>query len=379
MSYSETILLAVTGMSPAVLTETVWALSCETDPVIPHRVIAVTTSAGRDRMAADLFSPRKDWNGSCVWDELRERIAASGLDVAGKLRFGTTPDDMRVITAVRSESARSVELADLRNREDNEAAADFLLDQVRTVTANPDTRLIASIAGGRKTMGALLYACMTLAGREEDRLTHVLVNEPYDTLPSFFFPGQPSSPIDRDGGIGDNQPVVELADVPFVPIRNLFHRELGRDAGTFSRLVGACRSEVRHRAAEDLRIELFCHRPALRVNSVELRLGEREHHLLLCLAGRAKHQAAPVPSYGMALDVLAAHAREWDFLIHSGKLKPGTPLAPTFADEHDITRTLSDLRRKLKAVSPSGMVLAELLPTRGRFSMDVPGSLIAIL
>lgn len=32
----ETILLAVTGLSPAVVTETVWTLAHENPPVIPH-------------------------------------------------------------------------------------------------------------------------------------------------------------------------------------------------------------------------------------------------------------------------------------------------------------------------------------------------------
>ena len=36
---SERVLFAVLGMSPAVLTETVWALARETPPVIPHRVV----------------------------------------------------------------------------------------------------------------------------------------------------------------------------------------------------------------------------------------------------------------------------------------------------------------------------------------------------
>jgi len=40
------VLLVVTGMSPAVLTETVRALSREDPPVIPDRVIAITTSQG---------------------------------------------------------------------------------------------------------------------------------------------------------------------------------------------------------------------------------------------------------------------------------------------------------------------------------------------
>jgi CRISPR-associated protein (TIGR02584 family) len=379
---TETILLAVTGMSPAILTETLWALAHEEESVIPHRIIAVTTLAGRERIAVDLFSPQEGLGGLCAWDALRASLTAAGHDISEKLRFGTTPDDLRVITAMDPATSRSIELADLRSRVENEAAADFLLDQVRGITANPDTRLIASIAGGRKTMGALLYACLTLAGREQDRLTHVLVNEPYETLPGFFFPSQPGPSIaDRSGQrtYAAEAAIVELADVPFVPIRNLFQRELGRAAGSFSHLIASCRSGIRHRAAEDLRLEIFLHRAALRLNQAELRLTDREHHLLLCLAGRAKHEHAPVPSYIEALDTLAHHAKEWQSLIENGRLRAGTPSAAGFHDEQDIRRVLSDLRKKLKSLGPAGLILADALPERGRFSLDVPGPLISIL
>jgi hypothetical protein len=88
------------------------------------------------------------------------------------------------------ELGRSRELDDLRSPADNEAAADFLLEQVRTIVENPDTRLVASLAGGRKTMGAILYAALTLVAREDDRITHVLVKEPFETLREFWYPAQ---------------------------------------------------------------------------------------------------------------------------------------------------------------------------------------------
>jgi CRISPR-associated protein (TIGR02584 family) len=376
---TEIILLAVTGMSPAVLTETVWALAHEDEPIIPHRVICITTLAGRKKVTDDLFSPQVAFGDRCAWDALRDALAVAGHDLKGKLRFGTTPDDLRVITTTDPVTAHSMELTDLRNRADNQAAADFLLEQVRGITANPDTRLVASIAGGRKTMGALLYACLTLAGREDDRLTHVLVNEPYEALQGFFFPGQPGPALRDRSGNAEYPPCeafVELADVPFVPIRNLFQRELGRAAGTFSNLVASCRSEIRQRAVEAIRLELFFHRPALRLNQIEVKLTEREQHLLICLANRARHECAPIPCYAEALDALAGHAREWEGLIDDGRLKSGTPPAAHFSEEQDVRRVLSDLRKKLKSIVPLGIILADAQPELGRVYLEVPGTLI---
>ena len=74
--HAQIILLAVTGMSPAVLTETVWALAKETPPVIPDRVVVITTTQGRAAIEQNLFRPSKDFGGQCVWDAFRARLAA---------------------------------------------------------------------------------------------------------------------------------------------------------------------------------------------------------------------------------------------------------------------------------------------------------------
>ncbi len=228
-STRQTILFSVTGMSPSVLTETVWALAHEKPAVIPDRVIVVTTTSGRDQLVKALFGPDK------IWESLRKAMKADA-----RLRFGTTPDDIRVFTAQDPGSGLSRELDDLRTAADNRAAADFILEQLRGLTENPDARIIASLAGGRKTMGALLVSCMTLIGRETDRLTHVLVNEPFDTRlePGFFFPGQLAHKLKKFDGktVSVADAVIELADVPFVPLRNRF-KELGDLPGNFNALV----------------------------------------------------------------------------------------------------------------------------------------------
>lgn len=390
----ETVLLAVTGMSPAVLTETVWALANPTEPdrepVIPHRVIAVTTSQGRARLA-ELFEPSRQLGGVSPWDALRAALAAAGHDLTGKLRFGQTPNDIRVITALDPASGRSTELRDIRNRADNEATADFILEQVRAVVENPDTHLIVSIAGGRKTMSALLYACMTLLGRDTDQLTHVLVSEPFETLPDFWFPSQPGGPLPAHArsahsarsvrSVGCLSPAaaqVDLAFVPFVPLRNLFERELGRKAGTFSRLVEDCSQSVLRRAAENLRLIIETLRPEIEVNGKRIRLSPRDHLLLLFLARRAKHSEPPYPAYKGALDDLNAFREELrsapkDF----NDWRHGDSLSKKWEPE-DINKALSALRDKLRNAGGDAALLAACLPRKGGFALNVPGQMIQI-
>jgi CRISPR-associated protein (TIGR02584 family) len=379
---TDTILLAVTGMSPAILTETIWALAHEPEPVIPSRVIALTTTQGRLELERRLFAPLPAMDNRAPWDALRDALATRLPRARPGLRFGATPDDIRVITALDPATGRSVELPDLRTPSDNEAAADFLLEQVRSAVENPDTRLIVSIAGGRKTMGALLYACMTLIGRESDRLTHVLVNEPFDALRDFWFPAQPGAPLPaRDGrSIRPADARIELADVPFVPLRNLFTRELGRKPGTFSRLVATCREGVRQRAAEHLRVAIDTARSELDVNGTRVKLAPSEQLVLLFLARRTKQGEPPFAAYKDAIDSLNDLRRDLRDSIppdnfsdwrHADALR-----APW--EERELTKAISSLRDKLRRAGPDATALSPCLPEKGRCSLDMPPSLIHI-
>lgn len=379
----EVVLLAVTGRSPAVLTETIWALSHPADgspPVVPHRVVVVTTVEGR-RELERVFQPSQVLGGISPWEALRQSLEREGLPVTGRLRFGRTGDDIRVITRVNPAKQESEELSDIRSGEDNDAAADFLLDQVRGVVENPDTRLIASIAGGRKTMSALLYACMTLVARETDAVAHVLVSEPYEGLAEFWFPGQPGGfPADAAGRRHDPAAArVELAWVPFVALRELFARELGRKPGTFTRLVEMCRGQIRRRAAEGLRIALDTQRAELEVNGVRLGLAPTEMLVFLFLAQRAKQREPAFGSYKDAVGELNAFRNEGRMQAggRTGSWWQAASLAAEW-DEHDLARAVGFLRQKLRGAGGEAAILAQCLPVKGRCSLDVEGALIHI-
>lgn len=379
---TETVLLAVVGMSPAVLSETVWALAHEAEPVLPDRVIAVTTVAGRQRIADGLLTPLDSLGGVSAWQALRAALEAEGFDLTGKLRFGATGDDIRVITAADPATGETSELNDLRDAAENEAAADFLLEQVRGIVANPDTSLVASMAGGRKTMGALLYACLTLLGRETDRLTHVLVNEPYETLPGFFFPAQPGNKIKNR--VGDPfEPAaarIQLADVPFVPLRNLFERDLNQPAGSFRRLIELCSTKVRETVGDRIQIELDPATPVVRANGAKLKLSAREYLVFLFFARRARADEIILANYDEAETELdefrkecrkQASEKDWtDWRASEGLNNP--------LDVRELIRLLSDIRAKTRRANGDIPYLADLLPRKGRCSLDIPSENIAI-
>lgn len=375
------ILIAIVGLSPSVLTETVYSLCLSADPIIPDRVIVLTTSSGRDILIEKLFNRSESLNGVSAWQALRTHLKKNNVKIEGKLRFGKTGDDIRVLTSQNLGTGISEELGDIRTANDNQAAADFILEQVRPLTENPDTRIIASLAGGRKTMGALLYACMTLLGREDDLLTHILVNEPFDRLPDFFFPGQPGPFLKDFNGTPFNpkDAVLELAQTPFVALRNLFTKELGRLPGTFSNMVQHCQRSVQQRISEDIQLIIESSRPDIEVNGRRIKLSSREHLVMLFLAERAKsgspaftyYEASVEPFNEFVAQVISERDPNLREMCSAGSLNQ--PF-----DERDLRRLVSDLRRKFNLAGESATLLASCLPEKGRFSLATEPSLIEI-
>jgi CRISPR-associated protein (TIGR02584 family) len=382
----EVVLLAVTGMSPAILTETIWALAhpaagSDESSVIPQRVIVLTTSAGRREIESGLFAPLERFGGITAWDSLRTALQAEGFNLEGRLRFGTTADDIRVFTTTHRNSGRSTEMEDIRTPADNEAAANFMLEQVRGLVEDPDKQVIASLAGGRKTMSALLYACFSLVGRETDRLTHVLVGEPYDQIREFYYPGQPGGAVARRDGSSchPQQASVELADVPFVPLRQLFRRELGHPAGGFMRLVESCQAGVRKRIAENLRLTVWRSRTEIEVQGTRLPLAHREHMIMLFLAARLKDGEPALSNQKDAVELindlrttLRSEAPQTDLSDwrHADSLKSDM-------DDQDLRRALSSLRSKILNLGGEAAALASCLPAgRGRFALDATPAMI---
>jgi hypothetical protein len=132
---------------------------------------------------------------------------------------------------------------DIRNPEQNEAAADFITRIVSKLTQDPDTALHVSIAGGRKTMGYYLGYALSLFGRDQDRLSHVLVSEGYEGHPDFYYPSKKSRVIyTRDNRPLDTREAkISLAEIPFVRLRNDIPENLLKGTAGFLEAINLAR------------------------------------------------------------------------------------------------------------------------------------------
>ncbi len=241
-----TVLVAVLGSTPAVLTETLWALAHESEPVVPDTVVVVTTAAGREILHRQLIAPVDSWRSRTVWQSLRSALLGRGANRDPRLQL----EPAVVIFAPDTSRGTMRPLDDIRTASDNAAAAETILQVVRRFTTDPDTRVIGLLAGGRKTMGALLHAALSLSGRKGDRLLHVLVNEPFDhpkLVPPFYFPGQPgpsSHRVNEASAIPNADARIEIADVPLVALGELVSAKTGSLPATFASLSRAADEAV---------------------------------------------------------------------------------------------------------------------------------------
>ncbi len=222
--YRRRILLAVTGLSPQIVTETLYALAVTREPAfVPTEAVLMTTAEGAERARLSLLSDDPGWFARLLRDYALPSIA-----------FGA--DRIHVLR-----DADGAPIPDIRRLADNEAAADLITEQVRTFTADPDCALHVSIAGGRKTMGFYAGYALSLFGRAQDRLSHVLVSDPYESSWDFFYPTPYHRVIStRDNKLADTaEAQVTLAEIPFLRLREGLPRRLLQGVATFGESVEA--------------------------------------------------------------------------------------------------------------------------------------------
>lgn len=221
-------LLVVTGLTPQVVTETVYALSREGPECLPHELHVVTTAEAAVRVNLSLLSREPGWFARLVRDHGLPPIA-----------FG--PQNVHVLR-----DTNGAPLPDIRTDEDNRAAADQIARLVGEFTADASTSLHVSISGGRKTLGFFAGYALSLWGRDHDRLTHVLVNEPFESSWDFFYPTPYEHVIStRDGRLADcRTALVTLADLPFVRLRHGLPPELLSHPDGFAAAVDAAQARL---------------------------------------------------------------------------------------------------------------------------------------
>ena len=203
------VLVVVSGESPQVVTETLYALVQGQPKFVPTRVMVITTAVGRRRAEDSLLAGGK-------FAALCEQYCIEGLELnSSDIVVPAGPDGSE------DEDAHSdAELARM---------GDLMLRTVASFTVDAQCALHVSMAGGRKTMSFMVGQVMSLVARPQDRLSHVVLSDKrFEFLPEFFFP--PLVPQElkvKERGSTVTQEVstarvqIQIAAVPFLRLAQL--------------------------------------------------------------------------------------------------------------------------------------------------------------
>ena len=222
-NYPRRILLVTTGLSPQVVTESLYALAVrKTQNFVATEIHLITTKVGAERAKSSLLGDQ-GWLSRFCQDYDIPEIKFNNHLIWRLLGPDNQPLD------------------DIQTPIDNQLAADQITNYVRQLTADPDSAIHASIAGGRKSQGLFLGYALSFFGRPQDRLSHVLVSPPFESNPNFFYP-TPSdyfiqSIHSSQKRINARKAEVKLAEIKFVRLRSEIPEQVLETTANFERVV----------------------------------------------------------------------------------------------------------------------------------------------
>jgi CRISPR-associated protein (TIGR02584 family) len=234
------ILVAVSGNTPQIVTETLYVLMVKNRPRVPiSAVYIITTGKGAETAWSSLGGERGAISQFC---------RAYGID-SQKISFGR--EHILIIRGPESSKGRKDRKAttplgepldDIRTSSDNRALASQLLAFIKQLTEDDKTVLHCSMGGGRRTMSAFMLTAMTLYGREQDQLTHVLVPKEFESNSKFYFPPKTNTQLPVRRGdeldiVNTAEAHIELADIPFVRLRPLLGKQMKKVEHSWEELL----------------------------------------------------------------------------------------------------------------------------------------------
>ncbi|MBE0472312.1 MAG: TIGR02584 family CRISPR-associated protein [Methyloprofundus sp.] len=256
------ILLAIMGVSPQVLTETLYAIHMQ-GGAFPDEVYLITSANAKAKAVEWLFEKGK----------IEQLKAHHGL-----------PDFKFCLSHILlMEHDDGEAVFDGREEGDQQSIADSITRIVAKFTEDEDCRIHASIAGGRKTMAFYMGYAMSMFGREQDVLSHVFVSKDFEFSDRFFFPTLDDNYIAKgDMPLNTKDAKVTLAEIPFVRMRNMVDKGFINQVkcNSFSKSIEMLNSYKNNKII----VEVVSNKKCLLVNGVEIKLPPKELAFYLWLS-----------------------------------------------------------------------------------------------
>jgi|AADL01.1.fsa_nt_gi CRISPR-associated protein (TIGR02584 family) len=269
------ILVCMTGLSPQVVTETLYALVTRKDPFYPDEIWLASSIEGRD-LAKKTLLERESGH---LWRLVRD------------FSLPILPKNIHLKPLLGRDGKI---LPDIRTARDNEDAADGILDLIRTLTADPETTVHVSLSGGRKTMSFYAGYALSLFGRPQDRLSHVLVSPEFEFCHDFFYPARTPGEKKVQSRSGEWMDTfgakVTLAEIPFVHLRFALPPDLLGGTVGFSESV-----RLAQRAFQSPELTIDLRQKRIRAGEKVIPLPPTQLAFLAWFANRALAGLPPIP------------------------------------------------------------------------------------
>ena len=199
------ILLISSGLSPQVITETLYYFHKSKEKINFSEVHVITDQNGWKLIDKHLLKGEQ-WFNKFFEDYQLDRSAVEfSKETIHVLmdKDGNPLNDLLTVSA-------------------NSSAVNQIFDIIQKLTNDPKKRLITNIAGGRKTMSVIIGQAMQFYGKKEDLLTHVIIDERFLRLNDFYYPTPKSTfKIVQDEKIDYSKIKIILNELPYIRLKPL--------------------------------------------------------------------------------------------------------------------------------------------------------------
>lgn len=221
------ILIAVTGLSPQIVSETLFVLSVKIKIKIDELFI-VTTKTGKEFILG---------KGKNKLPSLKSEIAKMCREY--KINCPTFDEKKNIYIA----KEESLEISDVKTNKDNQLFPNLITNVIREKSSNPENVLYCSLSGGRKTMSAYMGFALSLFARENDMLYHVIVNDEFEKSKKFY----PDKKDKKSEFILSEVPYLKLRSIIGENTKNKIFKEM-----SYSDLVKYAQTQLKIKSADKL-------------------------------------------------------------------------------------------------------------------------------
>ena len=193
------VLLFSTGLSPQVVTESLY-FHTQINKIKVDSIFIITDSTG-EKLLDNLF----DWYKKFL------------IEYSIKYKINFSHNNVLIL-----KDKNNVPLIDLKTIDDNDAAVSQIFNYMCKLSNIKDSRLIVSVAGGRKSMSVIVGQALQFYGKKHDILTHVIVDDSIIGCPNFFYPTKESDIIKFKNKQFDSKYIkIHLDEIPFIRLRGI--------------------------------------------------------------------------------------------------------------------------------------------------------------